>query len=295
MRNGKITMLAPAKINLYFGVVGMRGDGYHEVETVMQTIDLFDRVEVEVCDGEENAVHISCRELSWLKEEDNVAYKAAETYLDRAELEKTVVNINIEKKIPDGAGLGGGSTDAATVLLALNMLDDERFSLAELCDMAKTIGADVPFCVKKGTVTATGFGEILESAPPMPDCRILLAMPVGEKTSTAAAYAKLNDEGYPSSLGEMKSALAECDIGKMSAAMKNDFETITGKDSTSELLKCKMKELGAEAAQMSGSGPAVFGIFGTQAEAKAAKEQLDGMAELYICAPARRDYAYLEK
>lgn len=295
MKNGKVTLLAPAKINLYFGVIGMRDDGYHEVETVMQTVDLFDRVSVEVCEGDDNAVHVSCRELNWLKEEDNIAFKAAAAYLYRAGIEKTVVDINIEKKIPDGAGLGGGSTDAATVLLALNMLDDDRFSLVELCEIAQLIGADVPFCVKKGTVTATGFGEILESAAPMPDCRILIAVPNGEKTNTAEAYSKLLPEGYPSGVEKIKSALAECDMKKMADAMKNDFEKICEVDSSSIKLKNKLTELGAAVAQMSGSGPAVFGIFKNQAEARSAKEQLDGMAELYICAPARRDYAYIER
>ncbi len=295
MENGNITILAPAKINLYFGVTGMRADGYHEIETVLQTVNLFDRITVAVSAGEGREISVFCRELSDLPQEKNLAYKAALAYLSAAEENNIKVEISIEKKIPDKAGFGGGSSDAAAVMLALNTLSGDRFSMAELFGIGASVGADVPFCIKKGTVKATGFGEMLESCAPMPDCCILLAVPNGEKTSTADAYAAIGEGDGKSTLSAMLSALSECDINKISAAMKNDFETVQRPDSPSEQLKNRLLSLGARAAMLSGSGAGVFGIFGSVREAKAAKEEIENDARAFVCAPARRDYAYIEK
>lgn len=295
MENGNITILAPAKINLYFGVTGMRADGYHEIETVLQTVNLFDRITVTVSAGEGREISVFCRELSDLPQEKNLAYKAALAYLSAAEEDNIKVEISIEKKIPDKAGFGGGSSDAAAVMLALNTLSGDRFSMAELFGIGASVGADVPFCIKKGTVKATGFGEMLESCAPMPDCCILLAVPNGEKTSTADAYAAIGEGDGKSTLSAMLSALSECDINKISAAMKNDFETVQRPDSPSEQLKNRLLSLGARAAMLSGSGAGVFGIFGSVREAKAAKEEIENDARAFVCAPARRDYAYIEK
>ena len=295
MENGNITILAPAKINLYFGVTGMRADGYHEIETVLQTVNLFDRITVAVSAGEGREISVFCRELSDLPQEKNLAYKAALAYLSAAEEDNIKVEISIEKKIPDKAGFGGGSSDAAAVMLALNTLSGDRFSMAELFGIGASVGADVPFCIKKGTVKATGFGEMLESCAPMPDCCILLAVPNGEKTSTADAYAAIGEGDGKSTLSAMLSALSECDINKISAAMKNDFETVQRPDSPSAQLKKRLLSLGARAAMLSGSGAGVFGIFGSVREAKAAKEEIENDARAFVCAPARRDYAYIEK
>lgn len=295
MENGKITILAPAKINLYFGVTGMRSDGYHEVETVLQSVNLFDRLTVSASEGNGREVSVLCRELSDVPESENIAYKAAQAYLSAAEEDNIKVEIPIEKKIPDGAGFGGGSSDAAAVIIALNTLSGDRFSLAELFEIGATVGADVPFCIKKGTVKATGFGEVLESCAPMPDCCIVLAVPNGEKVSTAQAYAAMDDAGYPSEIGAMLSALSECDIKKIASAMKNDFERVQEDGCASAQLKEKLLSLGAVAAMLSGSGAGVFGIFDSVKAAKAAKEALDDEAKVFVCAPARRDYAYVEK
>lgn len=295
MKNGKLTVLAPAKINLYFGVIGVRGDGYHEIETILQTIDLFDRIKVEVSSGDENTVRVKCGCLENVSERENIAYKAAMRYIEKANLEKTVVDICIDKKIPSGSGLGGGSSDAAAVLLALSYLDGDKFTLAELMDIGATIGADVPFCIKKGTAKATGFGEIVAGCTPMPDCRILIAVPKGEKTVTAEAYAKFDDAGYPSTFEKSLGSLETCDFSEIVKYMKNDFENVTKESSASMKIKKILLSSGAIAAQMSGSGPSVFGIFSSQAEAKRAAELTDGLADVYICSPARRDFAYFEK
>lgn len=295
MKNGKITILAPAKINLYFGVTGMRSDGYHEVETVLQSVNLFDRLTVSVSEGNGREVTVWCRELSDVPESENIAYKAAQAYLSAAEEDSIRVEITIEKKIPDGAGFGGGSSDAAAVIIALNALSGDRFSLAELLSLGATVGADVPFCIKKGTVKATGFGEVLESVAPMPDCCIVLAVPNGEKVSTAQAYAAMDDAGYPSGIDAMLAALSECDMKKIASAMKNDFERVQKNGSASSQLKEELFSLGATAAMLSGSGAGVFGIFDSVKAAKAAKEALDDEAKVFVCAPARRDYAYVEK
>ena len=295
MENGKITILAPAKINLYFGVTGMRADGYHEVETVLQTVNLFDRITVAVSAGEGRQISVLCRELADLPQEKNLAYKAAEAFLSAADDENIRVEISIEKKIPDKAGFGGGSSDAAAVIIALNTLSGDRFSMAELFGIGASVGADVPFCIKKGTVKATGFGEMLESCAPMPDCCILLAVPNGEKTSTAEAYAAIGSGVGTSSLSAMLSALSECDMSKISVSMRNDFEAVQRAASPSLALCERLRSLGAEAAMLSGSGAGVFGIFGSVREAKAAKEEIENDTRVFVCAPARRDYAYIEK
>lgn len=295
MENGNITILAPAKINLYFGVTGIRADGYHEIETVLQTVNLFDRITVDVSAGEGRQISVLCRELADLPQEKNLAYKAAEAFLSAADGENIRVEISIEKKIPDKAGFGGGSSDAAAVIIALNTLSGDRFSMAELFGIGASVGADVPFCIKKGTVKATGFGEMLESCAPMPDCCILLAVPNGEKTSTAEAYASIGGGEKESSLPAMLSALSECDLQKISDAMRNDFESVQSADSPSARLKNRLVSLGARAAMLSGSGAGVFGIFNSVREAKAAKEEIENDARAFVCAPARRDYAYIEK
>lgn len=129
----------------------------------------------------------------------------------------------------------------------------------------------------------------------MPDCCIVLAVPNGEKVSTAQAYAAMDDAGYPSEIGAMLSALSECDIKKIASAMKNDFERVQEDGCASAQLKEKLLSLGAVAAMLSGSGAGVFGIFDSVKAAKAAKEALDDEAKVFVCAPARRDYAYVEK
>lgn len=295
MENDKITLLAPAKLNLYFGVTGMRGDGYHEVETIMQTVTVFDRVSVCAFHSDGMNISVECKGLAGVSERENIAYRAAEAYLSAAETDGANVNIKIEKKIPYGAGLGGGSSDAAAVILALNTIFGNKFTLPELFGIGASIGADVPFCIKKGTAQATGFGENLVSCAPMPDCNIVIALPDGEKISTAEAYAKLEPDGYPSEFAGALGAMSSCDLAVISEFMKNDFEKIMPDDGASMRIKRIMLQSGAVAAQMSGSGPAVFGLFRTLHEAKEAKALLDEMASTFICTPARRDYAYIEK
>lgn len=295
MRNGKLTILAPAKINLYFGVIGTRSDGYHEVETVLQTVDLCDKIAIEVGEAEENTVSVECGGLENVSERENIAYKAAMGFINAAKLENTSVKIRIDKKIPDGAGLGGGSSDAASVLIALNKLCGDMFPIEVMLCIGAEIGADVPFCIKKGTACATGFGEEITSCVPMPDCRILIAVPKGEKVSTAEAYSRFDEKGYPSTFKKAVTSLETCDFYEIKKYMKNDFEKTLDKNSSSLKIKKTLLSLGAIAAQMSGSGPAVFGIFASQSEAKLAAEKLELTANTYICAPARRDYAYFEK
>ncbi|MEI3152770.1 MAG: hypothetical protein V8S82_03860 [Eubacteriales bacterium] len=169
MENGNITILAPAKINLYFGVTGIRADGYHEIETVLQTVNLFDRITVAVSEGEGRQISVLCRELADLPQEKNLAYKAAEAFLSAADDENIRVEISIEKKIPDKAGFGGGSSDAAAVIIALNTLSGDRFSMAELFGIGASVGADVPFCIKRAPSRRRASEKCLKAALP---CRI---------------------------------------------------------------------------------------------------------------------------
>lgn len=293
MMNDKVVILAPAKINLYFGVTGMRSDGYHEVETILQTVNVFDRITVEALPS--GGISVSCRELSGVPENENTAYRAAAAFLSAAGMDNTGIKITIEKKIPDGSGLGGGSSDAAAVILALNRMTGEKFTLAELFGIGASVGADVPFCIKKGTVRATGFGENIISCTPMPDCHIVIAVPDGERVSTAEAYSRLAPGGYPSGFDSALAALSSCELKTIAATMKNDFEKILPENSGSMKLKKLLYDSGATAAQLSGSGSAVFGLFGSLPAAKLAKEALDEFSKTFLCVPARRDYVYIEK
>lgn len=292
MDTAKITLLAPAKINLYLGITSLRADGYHDIETVMQSVGLFDSVTVETFRADYPRVNVQCSGLQGVSPETNTAYKAAIQYLKAAGIDDTAVNITIQKNIPDGAGLGGGSSDAAAVLLALNSVNGGLFTTERLCDIGAGVGADVPFCVKKGTVKATGIGEITENCAPMPDCGILIVMPRGVKISTAAAYAAVGD-GYPSEFEKMLAAVEKRDIFGIAAAMKNDFERIMDKQSPSVLIKRRLLSLGAVGAQMSGSGAAVFGIFETLADAERARAKLGGDADSFVCAPVQNDRSYI--
>ena len=179
---------AYAKINLSLDITGKRADGYHLLETVMQSVSLYDTVRVER--AEEFSVSCSNPHVPL---QGNIAEKAARAFLAAAGLSGGA-SIHIEKRIPMEAGMAGGSTDAAAVLRALNSLCGERFSRQELCSIGAGIGADVPFCVVVGTCLARGIGEQLTPLPSMMPCRILVVKP-SEGISTAAAYRMLDESG----------------------------------------------------------------------------------------------------
>ena len=293
----KIIILAPAKINLFLNVGDRREDGYHDIETVMQTLTLFDRLEVCKNDCKTEAViDVRCRDFMAPDGAGNIVYRAASAFFAAAGIENYNVSFLIEKKIPAEAGLGGGSSDAAAAIIALDRLYGTAMTTEALCGIGAGVGADVPFCIKKGTAVARGIGEMLESCAPMPDCAVVVAIPKGSRICTADAYGKIDDvrESAPVSCADMLAAMTSCDLERISSVLFNKFEKVTDPATGVPELLARLSEIGASGVRMSGSGPAVFGLFRDIPAARAAKEKLGESFTSFVCSPARRDYPYIE-
>ena len=262
---------APAKINLGLDVIRRREDGYHEVKMIMQSIRLFDRLTL--AKSRTPGIHLSTN-LSFLPtNEDNLVYKSAKLLLDAFDI-KSGLDIRLDKRIPVAAGMAGGSTDAASCMLAINRLFGLKLSINQLMDMGVKLGADIPYCLLKGTALSEGIGEILSPLPKAPDCYVLIAKP-GFHVSTRFVYAnlKLDETTIHPDIDCMISCIRDNDLYGMCSHMANILETVTIPEHPEiETIKSTMRENGALGALMSGSGPTVFGIFDDFDKAKAAKE-----------------------
>ncbi|MDN3019994.1 4-(cytidine 5'-diphospho)-2-C-methyl-D-erythritol kinase [Paenibacillus sp. BSR1-1] len=254
----KLLVKAPAKINLALDVLHKRSDGYHEVEMIMTTIDLADRVELTLLNQDQ--IHILSHNRYVPDDQRNLAYQAAQLLKNRFKVKKGVM-IAIEKTIPVAAGLAGGSSDAAATLRGLNKLWDLGLSLDELAELGSEIGSDVSFCVYGGTALAKGRGEMITELPPPPTCWVILAKPfIG--VSTAEVYRRLdiNRMNHPD-IGQMVEAINSRDYQKVCQNVGNVLEDVTlNLHPEVAQIKEQMKRFGADAVLMSGSGPTVFGI-----------------------------------
>lgn len=253
----KIIMTAPAKINLMLDVTGRRGDGYHTLDTVMQSISLCDTVEI--FSNGSGAVTVDCTDKSvpcGKYAEKNIAFKAAMAFYSCTGISDVGLHISIEKRIPSQAGLGGGSSDGAAVIAGMNMLYGTKLSDSQLCDIGAKVGADVPFCIIGGTKLCKGIGEVISPAPQLEDCFIVIGKGSGG-ISTAEAYKKI-DCLSPSN--EQNSLMYDGTICSLKKTCGNIFETVTKTKDVSEIKKI-CAECGAAYSAMSGSGSAVFGLF----------------------------------
>lgn len=294
----KLSVLAPAKVNLYLNVKNRRPDGYHEIESVMQSITLFDRIEVTKNDSPKGEnITILCRNPIIPLNEKNLIHKAALAFFEYTNITEYDIVFTVEKKIPTEAGLGGGSADAAATLIALDRLYGTALPLETLYKIGAKLGADIPFCIKKGTVYTTGIGEIMESAPPMPDCAFVIAKPKGSHISTAEAYRAIDSlppDPTAVSFDEFKKAVSACDIQAIAARLYNQFELVTPKEAGVVELLATLQKTNPLGARMSGSGSAVFAVYPDVSSARKAKDTLPPSVEAFICTPARRDYPYIE-
>ena len=264
---------AMAKINLGLDVVRRREDGYHEVRMIMQTIRMYDTLELTATEGTGITVKTNLKYLP--VNEDNLVYKAAKLLMEEFHVSRGL-KIRLEKHIPVAAGMAGGSSDAAAVMVGVNRLFRLGLSKKELMERGVKIGADVPYCILRGTALAEGIGEQLTPLTPAPDCHVLIAKPP-ISVSTKFVYENLHLdqlETHPDIDG-IRSAIEAGDLHGMVARMGNVLETVTipaypqiGQISS------LMKENGALGAMMSGSGPTVFGIYDDERKAMAAKEVL---------------------
>ncbi|WNS77498.1 4-(cytidine 5'-diphospho)-2-C-methyl-D-erythritol kinase [Bacillus sp. DTU_2020_1000418_1_SI_GHA_SEK_038] len=254
----KILVKAPAKINLSLDVLHKREDGYHEVEMIMTTIDLADRLELTLL--EQEVIKIISHNRFVPDDQRNLAYQAALLLKERFQVKKGVA-ITIEKAIPVAAGLAGGSSDAAAVLRGLNKLWGLGLSLDELAIIGAEIGSDVSFCVYGGTALATGRGEIIKELPAAPTCWVILAKPfIGVSTADVYRRLQLSGVNHPKTK-EMIQAIEAGSYEQVCGLVGNVLEDVTFRlHPEVAQIKEQIKRFGADAVLMSGSGPTVFGL-----------------------------------
>ncbi len=278
-----------AKLNLYLGIRGLREDGYHELETVFQAIDLCDLVAVSV--HHRGGISLRCNLPFLPRDGRNLAVKAAEAFFRAAQLDNPGLNINIKKNIPVGAGMAGGSTDAACVLKLLNRAFGMPLCDKKLGETALSLGADVPFCLWGGTALAGGVGEKLRELPAMPDCALVVCKPhFSVSTKEAfALYDRQPDLQVPSA-APLLEGLAVGDAGAVARNMYNGLEQPVGRcHSTIHTLRQQLLEAGALGARMTGSGSAVFGIFEQSEQAQqAATAVRRHCREVFVCRPLKK-------
>lgn len=286
--NKRLIDKAYGKINLYLDVTGKRQDGFHEVKSIMNSVSLYDEIEIELSDSDRDS--LVCDLVGIPLDHRNLALKAVDAF--RKETGKIFgANIKIKKMIPAAAGLAGGSSDAACVLRLLKRLSSQYISDDLMMKIAASIGADVPFCYVCGTMLAEGKGEILTEIQNCPKLHLAIAIK-GEGISTPWAYGALDKKfddfsntGCGEKLQKLLCALKDTDVERIPENMFNIFESVVENERPEiKALKKIMLDNGAIRTMMSGSGPSVFGIFSSEEEAKSAVEILRSYgADAHYC------------
>ena len=281
---------AYAKLNLSLDVTGRREDGFHELAMLMQTVSVCDELTLSLNDSK--TVSASCSLHFIPTDERNLAVRAAQYYL-AAVGETQGVHIRMDKRIPVGAGMGGGSADAAAVLRGMNRLFGERLDRRELEKLACSIGSDVAFCVAGGSALARGRGEILEDLAPLPDCLFVIAKP-DFSISTPELYRKLDSvvlRRHPDTQGLLQ-AMEQGRLREICMRMYNVFEDVPDRRMrTVGVIKGTLLDHGALGAMMTGTGSAVFGVFDDVGKAEAARAALG--KEYRFCAVAKPVARYM--
>ena len=307
----KLTLNAYAKINLFLDITGRRPDGYHTIAGVMQGVSLCDTLTLEVTEpvgmhlcvmgprpGAAESMTLTCTNPELPTDNRNLAWRAAEAFFSATGRGCRTLSIHIEKRIPAAAGMAGGSTDAAAVLVGLNELFGYPLTVDALCDVGVKLGADVPFCIRGGAMITEGIGEALTPVPPLRDCELVIACG-GEGVSTPSAYRALDTlygnfdpaayAPHTEGLKTLKSALWQGDLATLYGSVFNLFESVVLPDRpVARRVKEVLTERGAMAALMSGSGPSVFGIFrkGTGEAQRAAEALTAEGISAWVCEPA---------
>ncbi len=280
----KVSLPAYAKINLTLDILGKRPDGYHDMRMIMQSVALYDKLTVEKT---ESGIHLDS-DLRFLpKNGKNLAQRAAELFFSELKI-SAGASICLRKSIPVSAGLAGGSTDAAAVFKALDMLYETHLTQNELCTLGKKLGADIPFCLTGGTALVEGIGEKITPLSPIPHCHIVLCKP-HFGVSTAYVFSKINCsklKEHPDTKGIIN-AIDTGDLSALAHRLYNVMETVTAEEHCEIAeIKTMLLDNGAIGCAMSGSGPTVFGIFDNLDNARKAKESLNkSYSEVYITEP----------
>ncbi len=270
-----LSLRAYAKINLGLDVLRKREDGYHEVRMIMQTVRLYDRVEIRR--RKEPGIAVNTNLYYLPANENNLAAKAARLLFDEFHIDEGI-SLDLKKTIPVAAGLAGGSSDAAAVLVGVNRMFELHLGRADLMRRAVNLGADVPFCVARGTALSEGIGEILTPLPSPPPCKVIIAKP-GINVSTRSVYEDLDMDGLtPAShpdIDGLIEALKSHDLSGICRLLGNTLEEVTlRKYPQIGELKAALLADGADGALMSGSGPTVFALFSDETAARSAYAHL---------------------
>ncbi len=268
---------AYAKINLLLDIVSKRTDGYHDLFMIMQSVGIYDTVTVTL--NRSKRITVLCDTEGVPTDKTNIVCKAAREFFKQTGIKNTGLKIIIDKRIPHAAGLAGGSADGAAVLVALNRLTGANLSNDELCEIGVKIGADIPFCIKGGTLLAQGVGDVLNKVKALRKCYILLAKP-DYAVNTASAYRQFDECGKahtPDKLS-MLYAMQSRDLREIAQRMENVFEQFIQVPNKVDI-KDVMRQNGALGVCMSGSGPTVFGIFEDKSSAKKAASELTSFAK----------------
>ncbi|MCF2556142.1 4-(cytidine 5'-diphospho)-2-C-methyl-D-erythritol kinase [Fournierella massiliensis] len=277
----KVTVLAPAKLNLSLDIVGLLPGGYHALDMVMQAVTLYEKIELEK--SREITLELPGSPLK--ADEKNTAWQAARRFLEAAGI-RGGARITVHKAIPAQAGMAGGSADAAAVLVGLNRLYGGPLSFCRLLELGAQVGADVPFSLMGGTCRVQGKGDILKALPPCPDCRFVIVMPE-EGVSTPAAFARYDrmPAAYHPDVEALEEAVRKKDLSALCGAAGNALQPCSGTEETEHICR-RLRQEGAITALMTGSGAAVFGIFADEAGAEQARRTLQGeYRQVYLTAP----------
>ena len=275
-----VTIKAPAKVNLTLDVTGKRPNGYHDLKMIMQTISVFDEIKLSLTEEEKIDLHMNKELPDKIPAEKNLVYKAAALMKEKFDI-KGGFDIELQKNIPAAAGLAGGSSDCAATLIAINEVCELGLTTQELCDIGVKLGADVPFCIRKGTMLSEGIGEILTPLTPFKDVWVVLVKP-DISVSTAYVYTHLDlpNLKYHPDTDKAIECIGNGDISGLSNVLSNVLETVTVPEyPVLTEIKEFLVQNGAAGSLMSGSGPTVFGIFKNKEDAR---RVYDKAGEKYI-------------
>jgi 4-diphosphocytidyl-2-C-methyl-D-erythritol kinase len=283
----EIKVKAPAKVNLAVDVLGRRPDGYHDVSLVLQAVSLYDTITVSSTDDDK--ITISCNDASIPCNESNIAYKAAKRFFLQTGVKETGIHIDIQKVIPSQAGLGGGSSDGAAVIMAMNLLFNTHLKAKIMEEIGGFIGADVPFFINGGTQLAKGIGTDLEKLHSIPDCTIVICKPDNVNVSTKEAYDAI-DASAPKQFkysDEVIKGIYMRSLNSLCTSMYNDFDVFLDIEEVNKI-KSFMYDNNANGACMSGSGSAVFGIFKKEKYANICADKLkEKYSQTFVCKPIK--------
>lgn len=287
----QIDLAAYAKINLTLDIKGLLSNGFHEMETIMQSVSLHDTITIKKSNED---IKLICNHRFIPTDSRNLAYRAADIFLQYTGLQQGVV-IGIKKRIPVQAGLGGGSADAAAVLFGMNRLFETNLTLESLAILGQNLGADIPFCITGGTKLGKGFGEQLFDVTPLNPCYILIVKPsFGSSTVQAFhAYDQVQKTVFPDT-DLFTRALAEGNLPFIGKQLKNVLEPVVKGSEQIDKIKKSIIRRGAMGAVMSGSGSAVFGIFSSRTLAQNCRYSMQKKYPFAtVCSPVNQGVAVL--